>query len=111
MKVRFSTYRRDETSDDTCSQNETSDKIDYPVMSYICQCKPRPGALSMEKCLELGVPKGPLLGKLKNGETLTLENGVTVRPENVLEPGDPGPIFLGIFFYFRYLFFNYKRIK
>lgn len=64
-------------------------------MSYICECKPRPGALSLEKCLNLGVPKGPLLGRLKNGETLTLDNGVTVKPEDVREPDDPGPIFLG----------------
>lgn len=68
---------------------------DYSVMAFICECKPRPGALSLEKCLKLGVPKGPMLGRLKNGEVLTLENGVTVRPEDVREPNDPGPIFLG----------------
>lgn len=67
-------------------------------MAYICECKPRPGALSLEKCMRLGVPKGPLLGKLKNGESLTLESGVTVRPEDVREPDDPGPIFLGTTF-------------
>lgn len=70
---------------------------DYPVMAFLCECKPRPGALSLEKCLKFGVPKGPLLGKLKNGETLTLDNGQTVRPEDVKEPDDPGPIFLGNF--------------
>lgn len=64
-------------------------------MAFICECKPRPGALSLEKCLRLGVPKGPLLGKLKNGETVTLENGSVIRAENVREPDDPGPIFLG----------------
>lgn len=64
-------------------------------MAFLCECKPRPGTLSMAKCLKLGVPKGPLLGRLKNGETLTLENGTIVRPEDVKEPDDPGPIFLG----------------
>lgn len=65
-------------------------------MCYLCECKPRPGSLSLEKCLKLGVPKGPLLGKLKNGETITLEDGATIHPENVREPDDPGPIFLGM---------------
>lgn len=64
-------------------------------MAFLCECKPRPGALSLEKCLEFGVPKGPMLGRLKNGETLTLENGRIVRPEDVKDPDDPGPIFLG----------------
>lgn len=64
-------------------------------MCFLCECKPRPGSLSLEKCLKLGVPKGPLLGKLKNGETITIENGTTVRPEDVKEPDDPGPTFLG----------------
>lgn len=77
----------------TCSNDDNCD--DYPVMAFICECKPRPGTLSLEKCLELGVPKGPMLGKLKNGETLTLANGRIVRPEDVKEPDDPGPIFLG----------------
>ncbi|XP_031628749.1 ribonuclease Z, mitochondrial [Contarinia nasturtii] len=84
LKIHYLPLRRDESSDD------------YPVMSFICECKPRPGALSLEKCLKLGVPKGPLLGKLKNGETLILDNGVTVRPEDVREPDDPGPVFLVI---------------
>lgn len=66
-------------------------------MCFLCKCKPKPGSLSLEKCLKLGVPKGPLLGKLKNGETITTENGTTVRPEDVREPDDPGPTFLGTF--------------
>lgn len=79
----FSTIRNDENTDD------------YPVMAFICECKPRPGTLCVQKCLKLGVPKGPLLGVLKNGETVTLDNGVTVQPKDVREPDDPGPIFLG----------------
>lgn len=77
------------------SYSDTITKDDFSVMCFLCECKSRPGALSLEKCLELGVPKGPLLGKLKNGETITLLNGKTVCPEDVREPDDPGPIFLG----------------
>lgn len=50
----------------------------------------------MKKCAEKGVPKGPILGRLKNGETITLDNGVVVKPEEVCEPGDPGSAFLGL---------------
>lgn len=64
------------------------------VMAFVCRCKPRPGTLSLQKCLERGVPKGPLLGKLKNGENITLENGVIVNAADVCEPDDPGPVFI-----------------
>lgn len=63
-------------------------------MAYLCECKPRPGALSASKCFQLGVPKGPLLGKLKNGESITLDNGTVIHADDVREPSDPGPIFL-----------------
>lgn len=65
-----------------------------PAMSFICKCKARPGALSLEKCLARGVPKGPLLGKLKNGEIVTLDNGTMVIPADVCDPDDPGPTFV-----------------
>lgn len=65
-------------------------------MAYICRLQPRPGALSLEKCVEHGVPPGPLLGKLKIGEDITLESGVVVQSVDVREPDDPGPIFIGI---------------
>lgn len=67
-------------------------------MAYICKLQPRPGALLLDKCVQHGVPPGPLLGKLKAGEDITLESGVTVRSSDVCEPNDPGPVFIGNFF-------------
>lgn len=64
------------------------------AMAFVCKCKARPGALSLEKCLARGVPKGPIMGKLKNGEIVTLENGTVVNPSEVCEPDDPGPTFI-----------------
>lgn len=64
-------------------------------MAYICRLQPRPGALSLEKCVKYGVPPGPLLGKLKGGEDVTLGNGVVVRSVDVRDPDDPGPVFIG----------------
>lgn len=55
--------------------------------------KARPGALSLEKCLDKGVPAGPLLGQLKNGKDVTLPNGTIVHAVDVRAPDDPGPAF------------------
>ncbi|XP_048520039.1 ribonuclease Z, mitochondrial isoform X2 [Dendroctonus ponderosae] len=63
-------------------------------MCYICRLQPRPGALNLDKCVKNGVPPGPLLGLLKNGEDVTLGNGTVVKSVDVCEPDDPGPIFL-----------------
>lgn len=65
-------------------------------MCYICRLQPRPGALSLDKCVKYGVPSGPLLGKLKMGQDITLPSGVVIRSKDVCEPDDPGPIFLGM---------------
>ncbi|BHF73531.1 Zinc phosphodiesterase ELAC protein 1 [Sparganum proliferum] len=48
---------------------------------------PPPRRMLMEKVKELGVPIGPLLSKLKKGETITFENAgrsLTVSPDQVL---------------------------
>jgi ribonuclease Z len=37
--------------------------------------KDRPGRFNVEKATELGIPSGPLYGKLKRGETITLPDG------------------------------------
>jgi hypothetical protein len=65
------------------------------ALSYICRLKARPGSLCLERCVEKGVPPGPLLGKLKAGEDITLADGTLVRSADVRMPDDPGPVFLG----------------
>lgn len=64
------------------------------AVSYICRLKPRPGSLNLEKCVEKGVPPGPLLGRLKSGEDVELEDGSVVKSVEVCFPDDPGPVFL-----------------
>lgn len=61
---------------------------DSVVISYICTLKPRPGPLNLEKCVEHGVPPGPLLGLLKNGIDVTLENGTLVKSADVSEANE-----------------------
>ena len=61
-----------------------------PCYGYRIEQKPLKGELLIEKARELGVPKGPLLGKLKNGEDITLGNGRTVLSSEVTAPSKKG---------------------
>ncbi|KAI5723587.1 hypothetical protein M8J76_008409 [Diaphorina citri] len=63
-------------------------------MSYICRLKPRPGTLSLEKCVAHNVPPGPLLGQLKGGKDVTLADGTLVRSADVTEPDEMGAVFI-----------------
>jgi ribonuclease Z len=51
---------------------------------------PRPGRFDVEAALALGVPEGPLFGRLQDGERIALPDGREVAPEQVLGPPRPG---------------------
>ena len=57
---------------------------------YAAVEKPRPGAFDAEKARALGVPPGPLFGRLKAGETLILANGRSVDGQTLIAPPRPG---------------------
>jgi ribonuclease Z len=50
----------------------------------------RPGRFDVEGADALGVPNGPERGTLQRGEAVTLADGRTVTPEQVLGPPRPG---------------------
>jgi ribonuclease Z len=50
----------------------------------------RPGRFDVEGADALGVPNGPERGTLQRGESVTLSDGRTVTPEQVLGPPRPG---------------------
>ncbi len=50
----------------------------------------RPGAFDVAAAGSLGVPPGPLFGRLQRGETVTLGDGSAVRPDQVLGPERAG---------------------
>lgn len=65
------------------------------VMCYVCRPKKKEGTLLIEKCVEMGVPAGPMLGKLKSGYDVTLADGRIVKAQDVRSPDLPGPVFIG----------------
>ncbi len=48
------------------------------------------GKFLPEKAEELGVPKGSLWGKLASGESIELEDGTVIKPDDVSLPADRG---------------------
>jgi ribonuclease Z len=50
----------------------------------------RPGRFDLEEAKRLGIPEGPLFGRLQGGEPVELPGGTAVKPEQVLGPTRPG---------------------
>lgn len=62
-------------------------------MAYICRRSERSEIqLDLDKCVDRGVPSGPLWRQLINGEDVTLPNGEIVRVEDVKETSS---VFIG----------------
>jgi ribonuclease Z len=61
-----------------------------PCVGYAFAEDMRPGVFHPEKVLALGVPRGPLWSRLQAGETIRLEDGKLVKPEDVLGPARRG---------------------
>ncbi|XP_041363952.1 zinc phosphodiesterase ELAC protein 2-like [Gigantopelta aegis] len=87
----------DRVNSDTCLSDQTESdepdkkkqKLDLEDVSiaYVCKAHPSARKIDFEKCVELGIEKpGPVIGKLKAGEIVTLENGTVIHPEQVLSP-------------------------
>lgn len=93
---RMESQESDENFTDKNSVEDSSSSKNT-VMAFVCKLKPKQGPLNLEKCVEKGVPPGPLLGQLKNGIDITLPNGNIVKASDVITPGDPGPVFIGIY--------------
>ena len=64
------------------------------AVNYVCELHPKLGVLLIEKCVELGVPVGPLLGQLKEGHDVTLDDGRLIHARDVCSEDEVGPIFL-----------------
>lgn len=61
-----------------------------PAYGYRIQEKDRPGRFDAEQAKALGIPFGPLYGKLKAGATITLEDGRQIDGKTLCGADRPG---------------------
>jgi len=66
--------------------------LDHSIfcLGWRLQEKTKPGTFNLEAAEALGIPRGPLYGKLQHGEIITLPDGPVVTPEMVLGAPRPG---------------------
>lgn len=57
---------------------------------YVFREKDLPGHFDEEKAEQIGIPSGPLRGRLVKGEAITMEDGRTFHPQDFLGPTRPG---------------------
>lgn len=66
-----------------CSQDTSLELVEH--YCYLAQTPQLPGKFQLDRAIELGVPKGPLFGRLKSGNPVKLDDGRVVQPEEVLD--------------------------
>lgn len=69
-------------------------KLDHrvPCFGYRIEEKARPGELLMRKLTKYHLPNGPILGKLKAGEKVVLQNGEVLNGHDFVGPARPGRV-------------------
>lgn len=61
-----------------------------PAFGYRVTESDRPGKFDVEKASALGIPSGPLYGRLKNGESVELADGRIINGHDLIGPTVPG---------------------
>jgi len=63
---------------------------DRSAIGYHLVEETRLGRFNPEKAKEMGIPEGPLWGKIHKGETVALPDGRTIQPSELVGPSRPG---------------------
>lgn len=68
--------------------------LDHGIPSYGYRIieKDRPGTLLADKLIKAGIKPGPIYKKIKNGESVILEDGTVLEAANFLGPAQKGRI-------------------
>jgi ribonuclease Z len=69
----------------TFPTDHRADTIGYALVEHL-----RPGRFHPDKAREMGIPEGPLWGKIHKGETITLPDGRRVTPPELVGAPRPG---------------------
>ncbi|HEM3172821.1 TPA: ribonuclease Z [Streptococcus suis] len=71
-----------------------AEKLDHtiPCVGYRVMQKDLEGTLDAEALRAAGVPFGPLFGKIKNGQNVTLEDGTEIIASDYISPPRPGKV-------------------
>ncbi|HEU5153473.1 MAG TPA: ribonuclease Z [Gemmatimonadales bacterium] len=77
--------KRDQYDITTFATDHRADTVGYALVEH-----QRLGRFHPERARELGVPEGPLWGRLHKGETVTTPGGKTVSPSDLVGPPRPG---------------------
>ncbi|GMS97795.1 hypothetical protein PENTCL1PPCAC_19970, partial [Pristionchus entomophagus] len=82
LKIQYIPLLPDEETQAKMARKNTTD------VAYYIEMKDPPRRIDLTRVIRMNVPKGPLIGKLKNGESITLPNGNVVTPEDVMMDDD-----------------------
>ncbi|MEB3276855.1 MAG: ribonuclease Z [Cyanobacteriota bacterium] len=61
-----------------------------PAYAYRVDQKPRPGRFDIERARSLGIPPGPVYGRLQAGQDVTLDDGRIINGASLCGPPRPG---------------------
>jgi ribonuclease Z len=61
-----------------------------PAYAYRVDQKPRPGRFDVERARALGIPPGPIYAQLKQGHSVTLDDGRIINGATLCGPERPG---------------------
>ncbi|CAF2066107.1 unnamed protein product [Rotaria magnacalcarata] len=78
------------SNEDNCSVYAVSIRHRVPSYGFVIVENDLPGKFDIKKLQESGIKPGPFCSRLKNGETVTLDDGRILSPTDFVGPSRPG---------------------